>query len=206
MNLNMMSNNMISNNMNQMMPNNHIASNNIQSMQGGTSIAQLRQKQQQNMINDNIQYNKNKINEQTQSLYSNNSINNNSINNNMNDDIMIDNLITDINTSFDDFSPSDEKEDNIINDIENEDDDEDEDDDDKYYKKILKILIEPVILLTIYLIMSQERIRNIIAKYIPQLNPVGDDCEIPFSGVFIYGVILTLLFSIIKIIVKQIMN
>ena len=58
---------------------------------------------------------------------------------------------------------------------------------------ILGIGKEIVLLVTIYILLSQGFVRKSIANYIPQLNPNSDGI-IPFSGYVIYGSILALLF------------
>lgn len=57
----------------------------------------------------------------------------------------------------------------------------------------LKSLIEFIILLTVFIIMSQPFVINSLSSYIQQLNPTDND-NVPFSGIFIYGLILTSLF------------
>ena len=104
----------------------------------------------------------------------------------MNDKI-IDTLVTDVNASFDDYSPSDEKE---------YDTETDKEDEKINYNKIIEYLYEPILLLVIYFILSQEKIRDIFMKYIPLLNPT--DGEIKQSGIILYGIILVGLFMLSK--------
>ncbi|QKF93813.1 hypothetical protein QKU48_gp0355 [Fadolivirus algeromassiliense] len=56
---------------------------------------------------------------------------------------------------------------------------------------------EPLVILVLYVIMSQSIVRETLAKYISQLNP---DMEGKFSltGVLIYGVLLAALFALVK--------
>jgi hypothetical protein len=172
MNNNMMQGNMIQGNMMQgnMMNNTNPNLNNIQ----GTSIQALKQKQKE----DN-----------PPSIASNSHHSNNTNNTNLSlNDKIIDTLVTDVNASFDDYSPSDEK----------EYDTETEKEDKKInYNKIIEYLYEPVLLLVIYVILSQEKIRDTLMKYIPLLNPT-DEGEIKPSGIILYGIILVGLFMLFK--------
>lgn len=59
------------------------------------------------------------------------------------------------------------------------------------------ILIEPLILLTIYVILSQSNVIAFFAEYVGQLQPDADN-YIPLSGVIIYGTILVFLFLVAR--------
>ena len=63
-----------------------------------------------------------------------------------------------------------------------------------------KLFIEFLILLSLYVIMSQPFVISIASTYIDQLNP-NDNGDISLTGIIIYGVILTLLFMVIRKIV-----
>lgn len=65
----------------------------------------------------------------------------------------------------------------------------------------LKILTEFLLLLTLYVIMSQPFVVSFAASYIHQLNPTEEDGTISMSGIIIYGVILTIMFMVIRKIV-----
>ncbi len=54
-----------------------------------------------------------------------------------------------------------------------------------------------LILFTLYLILSQEMIKDFFAKYFSSLNP-DDEGKINLQGVIIYGLILTILFMVIR--------
>ena len=140
----------------------------------GTSIEQLRQNQlNKSNISQNGQHGPNDSDMRSTHSRSDN-------------DGTIENLISDINESFDDFSPSDEKEES-----------EHEDDQIISYTKFLEHLKEPALLLTIYLIMSQEQVKNIIGKYVTYINP-KEDGSVTFVGVIVYGLILVILFITLK--------
>lgn len=62
---------------------------------------------------------------------------------------------------------------------------------------IPKWLREPLLILVIYLILSQTIVKDTIGKYIKQINP-GTDGSVSFVGVLIYGIILAVLYVIIK--------
>lgn len=63
-----------------------------------------------------------------------------------------------------------------------------------------KLLVEPLILLTLYVILSQPFVVSLFSTYITHLNPT-DDGSISMSGILIYGLILTLLFVVTRHIV-----
>src|SRR5690606_15700402 len=58
-------------------------------------------------------------------------------------------------------------------------------------------IIEPLLLLTIYVIMSQPFVINFASHYVEQLNP-SDDGSTPLSGILIYGIILVILFMVLR--------
>jgi hypothetical protein len=59
------------------------------------------------------------------------------------------------------------------------------------------MLREPLIILVLYIILSQALVKNTLSKYITQLNPDSDG-KCSFTAVLIYGVILAVLFGIVK--------
>jgi hypothetical protein len=54
-----------------------------------------------------------------------------------------------------------------------------------------------ILLFTIYFLLSQEMIKDVFAKYFTSLNP-NNEGVIDIKGVIIYGLILTVLFMIIR--------
>lgn len=71
-----------------------------------------------------------------------------------------------------------------------------ENNDRKIYQKendYLKTFLEFILLLTLFVIMSQPFVIKMMSSYIQQLNPSDDD-QVPFSGILIYGLLLSLLF------------
>lgn len=81
--------------------------------------------------------------------------------------------------------------------------DDDKDDDTvsvetvEFYNDYVNIFIEMLLLLTVYVVMSQPFVISNIAKYVHQLNPTEDGI-IKLSGILIYGIILTCLFVVIR--------
>lgn len=61
----------------------------------------------------------------------------------------------------------------------------------------LKLIIEFLVLLTLYVIMSQPFTVSFLSGYISQLNP-NDDGVVNMSGIVIYGFILTTLFFLTR--------
>jgi hypothetical protein len=72
----------------------------------------------------------------------------------------------------------------------------------KHVKKIkdndyFYYIVEFLILLTVYIVMSQEFFINNTSKYIKQLNQQQDG-TISFTGIIIYGVLLSFVFMVIR--------
>lgn len=71
-----------------------------------------------------------------------------------------------------------------------------------YLSKVPKMLREPLIIVVLFIILSQPIIRDNIAKYVRQINPDLDG-KVPFVGILIYGIIFAVLFVVAK---KFLMN
>jgi len=109
-------------------------------------------------------------------------------------------LVKDLNKSLDGYGPS-KKTSTMTDESEN---DTDEEDNPKIKKKnqsygsyIPTLLKEPLLLLIIYIIMSQSFVKKAITTYIPQLENNLDGSK-TFLGVVMYGTILAVLFSLFK--------
>jgi hypothetical protein len=61
----------------------------------------------------------------------------------------------------------------------------------------LKILTEFLLLLTLYVIMSQSFVVSVASGYIYQLNPT-EEGSISMTGIIIYGLILTVMFMVVR--------
>lgn len=61
----------------------------------------------------------------------------------------------------------------------------------------LKLLTEFLMLLTLYVIMSQPFVLSYASTYITQLNP-NEEGTINMTGIIIYGLILTVLFMVLR--------
>ena len=59
------------------------------------------------------------------------------------------------------------------------------------------ILREPLIILVLFIILSQPMVKDTMGKYIPQINPC-EDGQVSFTGVVIYGVLFAVLFALVK--------
>jgi len=67
----------------------------------------------------------------------------------------------------------------------------------EYETDYLKIFTEFLLLLTLYVVLSQPFVVSFASNYIYQLNPT-DDGTISMTGIIIYGFILTLLFMVLR--------
>lgn len=61
----------------------------------------------------------------------------------------------------------------------------------------LKLFIEFLLLLTLYVIMSQQFVVGFASNYITQLNP-DEEGAISMMGIIIYGLIMTIMFFVIR--------
>jgi len=66
-----------------------------------------------------------------------------------------------------------------------------------YENDYLKLITEFLILLTLYVILSQPFVVESMSGYISQLNP-NDDGTVNMTGIIIYGVLLTFLFIVVR--------
>lgn len=67
----------------------------------------------------------------------------------------------------------------------------------KWFNKIPERLRDPVVIVVIFVILSQPVVRDTIGKYVKQINPRSDG-NIPLIGVVIYGLIFAVLFDLSK--------
>ena len=90
-----------------------------------------------------------------------------------------------------------------------ETEEETEEDEDDQSDPLIKIgsssnamlFIEPILLLTIYVVMSQPFVISFASNYIDQLNP--EDDVIPMSGIVLYGLILVIMFLVMRRVVES---
>jgi len=66
-----------------------------------------------------------------------------------------------------------------------------------YLEYIPTALKEPLAIVAIFVFLSHPKVKTAIGKYIKQINPT-DDCQVPFSGVVIYGIILATIYHFVK--------
>lgn len=67
----------------------------------------------------------------------------------------------------------------------------------EYEADYLKTLTEFLLLLTLYVIMSQPFVVSVASGYIQQLNP-SEEGTISMTGIIIYGLILTVMFMVVR--------
>lgn len=67
-------------------------------------------------------------------------------------------------------------------------------------KRIPERMQEPLLIIIIFMILSQPRVRMMIGKYIPQINPDRTG-QVQLIGIVIYAIIFAVLFGVIKKIV-----
>lgn len=169
-------------------------SGNIGSSQSvGTSIADLKQKQS----DYSIQQKQFKKQNDEKQVFSNSDQERDKIKH----------LVKDINKSLDDYGPSkmrnsDESYDVTDNDNDNNNDNENESEnremfDDKYEKIFPDYLTELLLIVIIYVILSQNFVRKIIGNYISYINPEKNG-TVPLIGYIIYGTIIAVMFELLK--------
>lgn len=67
----------------------------------------------------------------------------------------------------------------------------------QFVSGVFDFLKDPLIILVIYVILSQAIVKETIGKYINQINP-NSEGQVSFTGVVIYGIILAALFVLVK--------
>jgi hypothetical protein len=96
-------------------------------------------------------------------------------------------------TSDDIEKMTDEEDESQIQDNKNNDNDNNE---------LIMFMMEPILLLTIYVIMSQQFFLKLSSKYIPCMKPNEEEI-VGMNGIIMYGIILTLVFLIIRKIIQS---
>lgn len=66
-----------------------------------------------------------------------------------------------------------------------------------FLSMIPPILREPLVILILFIILSQPMIKDGIGKYITQINPDVEG-KVGFTGIVIYGILLAILFGLVK--------
>lgn len=107
----------------------------------------------------------------------------------------INHLVSDLNKSLDNYSPSNQ-------DIPSEDYDSDDDSDIKEksqssFAYVSDSLKEPLLLLVIYLLLSQSYIQVLMGKYVKLLGQ-NENGTYGFLSILIYGIILVTLFIVLR--------
>ena len=105
-------------------------------------------------------------------------------NNNPNIKNLVNEINNDLEDDFDDVISEEDLEENIV--IKK-----------SMLKKIKENIYEPIILLLLYVLLSQGSVRIFIGRYVKQINPNRDGI-VGLSGLIIYGLILAILHQIIK--------
>jgi len=106
-------------------------------------------------------------------------------------------LVNDLNRSLGDYAPSD---------AQNTDTEEtvDTDEEPKQNKKsdfsLFCLVKDQIIIILLYILISQNFVKNGLGTYIPQILP-KQDCSTSFVGTIICGVLLALLYTLAKKIV-----
>jgi len=174
---------------------------NISEMGGGTPIGILRKDVQEKITMNQSNNNKNY-----------------DVNQRQRDEDAIDDLINQINTETDESLSKTKK---VIKSKLNKsnkkksnknkgDGEEGEDDDEKTDKKrdfkkskfrlpfpIPKFIQDPLLIWVIFILLSQNFIKQLIGKYVHQINP-NEEGVVSFMGVAVYGLIFAVIFGLIK--------
>jgi hypothetical protein len=67
---------------------------------------------------------------------------------------------------------------------------------------IPEMIKDPILIWLIYMLMSQNFFKRLIGKYLTQINP-NEEGVVSFTGVAVYGLVLVVLFTLIKFLLKQ---
>lgn len=190
-----MNSNMNQNMNSNMMRNRPSISSSISSMGGGTPITHLRKDvallnrpAQSNDVYNTINYDKNDKNDK--------------------DDIMRD-IVDDINIELEDDIKKKKKEKVDTDTTDEEEKKEKKKKKSKKESSIMSNIVVPeffkdgVLIWVIYMLMSQNFFKKLVGKYLNSINP-SEDGVVSNLGVAMYGLILITLFTLIKLISKQI--
>ena len=112
-------------------------------------------------------------------------------------------LVSDINKSLDNYSPSNQDvpvDDGTEEEIEEMEADKEKNANGNSYSYLPEWLKDILIILVIYVILSQNTVKTFVGKYINSINP-GSDGTVSFLGIVIYGTLLAVLYVIIRKIV-----
>jgi len=135
------------------------------------------------------------------------------------DEDAIDALINQINTDSDESMPKKKKsklnEKNKSKKAKDSDTETDTDDDKKTVKvetkskfkfpfNIPEFIRDPLLIWIIFILLSQNFIKQLIGKYVKQINP-NEEGVVSFFGVVIYGLIFAILFGLVKFLLKMIL-
>lgn len=110
------------------------------------------------------------------------------------------NIVNDINDAIDEEQKS--KKNNENNDTEEEEEEEDDNNDkiedvEQDKSKYVKMLKDPLLLWGIYMLLSQNFIKNIIGNYVTSINP-GKDGSVGIIGVATYGLVLVVTYFVLR--------
>jgi len=135
------------------------------------------------------------------------------------DEDAIDALINQINTDSDESKPKKKKlksngknKSKKSKDTETDEDEEKKEEKEKSDKKskfklpfkIPEFIRDPLLIWIIFILLSQNFIKQLIGKYVKQINP-NEDGVVSFLGVVIYGLIFAVLFGLIKFLLNMIL-
>lgn len=67
---------------------------------------------------------------------------------------------------------------------------------------IPEMLKDPILIWLLFMLMSQNFFKNLIGKYLKTINP-DEDGIVGLGGIAMYGLIFSILFTVIKFILKQ---
>ena len=70
--------------------------------------------------------------------------------------------------------------------------------------RIPEFIRDPLLIWIIFILLSQNFIKQLIGKYVKQINP-NEDGVVSFMGVVIYGLIFAVLFGLIKFLLNMIL-
>jgi hypothetical protein len=111
------------------------------------------------------------------------------------------NLVSDINKSLENFTPS--KSNNEEKEESTEEEpiyDHDHDNEDEGVSGISMLTIDALIICVLYIILSQNSVRIFLGKFIKQVN-VRADGTVSILGIIIYGILLAVLFVLCRMLI-----
>jgi hypothetical protein len=114
----------------------------------------------------------------------------------------IKNLVEDINNEIEDGKKNKEKKQDTDTETEEEKPKKKKSKGSFFNFSIPEMIKDPILIWILYMLMSQNFFKKLIGKYLTQINP-NEEGVVSITGVAVYGLVMVVLFTLIKFLLKQ---